>query len=249
MGDVTAWEWPLWGEKPVGGGTAALWGRRTLGDTRRGGAQQVWGYLCCSQCCSCLLRSHLQDRRRAEIVARSPPGCPQWDGCALALPAYSIGDGVLRSNNRALLRGPGAVQIWVQTFRFPSCLLKVFQVVFWLIPHRNLLSVMSPRLVPLRKAPDTHSSAFPLPGLSGNPSLMEFPGLGALWWPGVFPDPVATQPPGLWAGAVGPAVQEAGEVGTPPSTHGCPAHSSSAAGPGSSCCSWAGSPSPVYCPA
>lgn len=47
------------------------------------------------------------------MVARSPQGCPQRDGRALC--ARSMWDTALRSSQRALLRGPGTLQIWVQT--------------------------------------------------------------------------------------------------------------------------------------
>lgn len=40
-----------------------------------------------------------------------------------------------QDNNCLLVRGPGEAHIWVETLRFQSCLLKIFQLVFWLIPQ------------------------------------------------------------------------------------------------------------------
>ena len=109
------------------------WGREgPRGHTQGKSPMGLRGYLCCSRCYSCLLTSHLQDRRRSLTqwpkahAGQAHVGCPTWDGTyrgSFVLTPY--GRECLGASTRAPLRGHGAVQIWVQTLLFPSHLLNL----------------------------------------------------------------------------------------------------------------------------
>lgn len=153
-----------------------------------------------------------------EIMARSPPGCPQRDGRALALPAHSTGDGATTGQqlppgqrtwgSSHLGRNP-SISI-LSPENFPACFLV----------DTPVKPTMSLRLVPPGKAPDTPSSASPLPEPTRNPSLLGFPGSEPCGGHGhsQIPWPHSALGQGLVLWAL--QCRKQGEVGTPPAPTG-----------------------------
>lgn len=126
-----AWEWPLWGERPEGGGTAALWGRRDPGGHTQGKGPTG---LRVPVLFPVLFLSAEIPPARQEKGVRSWPGAHQDVPSGMVVPwalsAHSIQDGDLRSNNRASQRTWGSADLGTNPSisilspeSFPGCFL------------------------------------------------------------------------------------------------------------------------------